>query len=190
MKIAFIGTHGVGKTTLCFELAAALKRMDYSVDLVKEVARGCPLPINRETTDQAQRWILHTQVAMEIQLAAEFDVIICDRAVVDNYAYLVQAAGRRPEIETFIRHWMASYTLLVKVPVVAPPSYDGTRDTSVVFQRTIDGLIDELLREFDLSPLPLPAGDRSSWVNHVLERLALPKKPLQRNLFRADGNGD
>ncbi len=28
MKIAFIGTHGVGKTTLCFELAAALKRLD------------------------------------------------------------------------------------------------------------------------------------------------------------------
>ena len=39
MKIAFIGTHGVGKTTLCYELAAALKRLDLSVDLVKEVAR-------------------------------------------------------------------------------------------------------------------------------------------------------
>ena len=28
MKVAFIGTHGVGKTTLCYELAAALKRRD------------------------------------------------------------------------------------------------------------------------------------------------------------------
>ena len=72
MKIAFIGTHGVGKTTLCYELAAALKRLDLSVDLVKEVARDCPLPINRETTDDAQNWILHTQVAREIALSNAF----------------------------------------------------------------------------------------------------------------------
>jgi signal recognition particle GTPase len=39
LKVAFIGTHGVGKTTLCFELAARLKWMDYRVDMVKEVAR-------------------------------------------------------------------------------------------------------------------------------------------------------
>ncbi len=76
MKIAFIGTHGVGKTTLCFELAAALKRLDLSVDLVKEVARGCPLPINRETTMDAQNWILHTQVARERELDAGCDVIV------------------------------------------------------------------------------------------------------------------
>ena len=85
MKIAFIGTHGVGKTTLCFELAAALKRLDMSVDLVKEVARECPLPINRETTQEAQNWILHSQIAREIELAPHFDAIICDRAVLDNW---------------------------------------------------------------------------------------------------------
>ena len=66
MKIAFMGTHGVGKTTLCFELVAALKRLDRSVDVVKEVARRCPLPINRETTRAAQLWILHNQIAEEI----------------------------------------------------------------------------------------------------------------------------
>ncbi len=32
MKIAFIGTHGVGKTTLCYDLAAALKRRDLTVE--------------------------------------------------------------------------------------------------------------------------------------------------------------
>lgn len=46
LKIAFVGTHGVGKTTLCFDLAAHLKRLDLNIDLVKEVARRCPLPIN------------------------------------------------------------------------------------------------------------------------------------------------
>ena len=49
MKVALIGTHGVGKTTLCYELAARLKRRDVEVELVREVARRCPLPINRSS---------------------------------------------------------------------------------------------------------------------------------------------
>jgi len=189
MKIAFIGTHGVGKTTLCFELAAALKRLDMSVDLVKEVARTCPLPINRDTTDDAQNWILHTQVAKEIELAETYDAIVCDRAVIDNYAYMVHAAGRRPEIEPFIRHWMATYTLLVKVPILAPPSFDGTRDTSVDFQRDIDRLIDGLLGEFALGRLELPGGSREGWVPMVLGALDLPASPPQLDLFDGSGSG-
>ncbi|MBU8871122.1 MAG: ATP-binding protein [Gemmatimonadales bacterium] len=183
MKIAFIGTHGVGKTTLCFELAAALKRLDLSVDLVKEVARSCPLPINRETTDAAQNWILHTQVAQEIELTAAFDAIVCDRAVIDNYAYMVQAAGRRPEIEPFIKYWMKTYDLLVKVPVIAPPAFDGTRDTSVDFQKTIDLLLDQLLAEFDIAYLKLPGDTRVGWVSRVLEEMKLPGEPPQMDLF-------
>lgn len=183
MKIAFIGTHGVGKTTLCFELAAALKRLDLSVDLVKEVARSCPLPINRETTHEAQNWILHTQVAREIELQEGYDAIVCDRAVVDNYAYMVHAEGRRPEIEPFIRHWMGTYDLLVKVPVITPPSFDGTRDTSVEFQLGIDQLIDQLLVEFELKCLELPDASRDGWVQKVLIALDLPGEPPQLDLF-------
>ncbi len=185
MKIAFIGTHGVGKTTLCFDLAARLKRLDISVDVVKEVARGCPLPINRDTTSAAQEWILHTQIAKEIELAAHYDAIVCDRAVVDNYAYLVHAVGRRRELEPLIRAWMASYTLLVKVPVIAAPSFDGTRDTSVEFQLAIDRLIDELLDEFQLPRLALPATGRDGWIELVLDKAGLPRRPPQLDLFEA-----
>jgi shikimate kinase len=39
MKIALVGSHGVGKTTLCFELAAALKRRNADLEMVREVAR-------------------------------------------------------------------------------------------------------------------------------------------------------
>lgn len=181
--MAFIGTHGVGKTTLCYELAAALKRLDISVDLVKEVARSCPLPINRETTDDAQNWILHTQIAQEIAHGAAYDTIVCDRAVLDNYAYMVHASGRRPELEPYIRHWMSSYDLLVKVPVLAPPSFDGTRDTSVDFQIGIDQLIDELLQEFNLEALHLPRGSREGWLRSILEAFDLPSEPPQLDLF-------
>ena len=70
VKVAFIGTHGVGKTTLCYDLAGALKRQGVHVDMVKEVARLSPLPINRKTSLEAQTWILMTQVAEEIRSGA------------------------------------------------------------------------------------------------------------------------
>jgi len=183
MKIAFMGSHGVGKTTLCYELAASLKRLDLSVDLVKEVARRCPLPINRDTTRDAQLWILHTQIAEEIALEPAYDYIVCDRAILDNYAYLVNASGRQPELEDLVRQWMSTYHLLVKVPVVAPPSFDGTRDVSVGFQRAIDRIIDELLDEYLLPSLRLPSRDRSGWVPTVLGALALPRRAAQLDLF-------
>lgn len=183
MKIAFIGTHGVGKTTLCYELAASLKRLDLSVDLVKEVARHCPLPINRDTTVMAQEWILHTQISQEIELAQAYDAIVCDRAVLDNYAYLVQAAGRRPELEPLILAWMQTYDLLVKVPIIDAPTFDGTRDVSIEFQHAIDRLIDELLASFSLSCVRLPVGDRTGWIGLVLREISLPPQPPQLDLF-------
>ena len=114
MKIAFIGSHGVGKTTLCYDLASRLKRQDRAVDLVKEVARRCPLPINRDTTLEAQAWILHTQIADEIAAVAQNDIVICDRSVLDNYAYLVHQAGRRPEYDALVREWVGTYDAAVQ----------------------------------------------------------------------------
>ncbi|HXV16463.1 MAG TPA: AAA family ATPase, partial [Gemmatimonadaceae bacterium] len=134
LKVAFVGTHGVGKTTLCFDLASQLKRLDLGVDIVKEVARRCPLPINEETTPDAQAWILHTQIAEELEAAATYEVVICDRSVLDNYAYLVARVGRRAELDPLVGSWIRSYDALFKVPVVGLPSYDGTRAVSPTFQ--------------------------------------------------------
>lgn len=183
MKIAFIGTHGVGKTTLCFELAACLKRLDIGVDVVKEVARHCPLPINRDTTVDAQAWILHTQVAREIELTHAYEAIVCDRSVLDNYAYMVHAAGRRPELEPFLRHWLETYRLLVFVPVIQPPSFDGTRDTSVSFQMGVDRILRDLIAELRLPVLALDPTERDQWIRRVLRALDLPATTPQLDLF-------
>jgi Molybdopterin guanine dinucleotide synthesis protein B. len=115
LKVAFVGTHGVGKTTLCYDLASQLKRLDLGVEIVKEVARRCPLPINEETTPDAQAWILHTQIAEEIAAAAAYEVVICDRSVLDNYAYLVARVGRRPELDALVGSWIRGYDALFKV---------------------------------------------------------------------------
>ena len=183
MKIAFIGTHGVGKTTLCYDLAARLKRQDRAVDLVKEVARSCPLPINRDTTLQAQAWILHSQIAHEIAVAAQNEIVICDRSVLDNYAYLVHSAGRQPAYDALVREWVGSYDRLFKVPILAAPTFDGMRDTNQLFQREIDALIDELAGGLGVTVHALDAGDRDGWIDAVLTTSGLPLHPPQIDLF-------
>jgi hypothetical protein len=185
LKLAFVGSHGVGKTTLCFDLASQLKRLDLGVELVKEVARRCPLPINEETTPAAQAWILHTQIAEEIAAAATYEVTICDRSVLDNYAYLVARAGRRPDLDLLVDNWIRGYDALFKVPVLDAPSFDGTRAVSRTFQMEIDATIDELLTAFDVQVLQLDPADREGWIGVVMHRLGLPRQAPQIDLFSA-----
>ncbi len=183
MKLAFIGSHGVGKTTLCFDLASRLKRQDRAVDLVKEVARSCPLPINRDTTLEAQAWILHTQIAHEIAAVAQNEIVICDRSVLDNYAYMVHQAGRQPAYDELVRTWVGSYDGLFKVPVIDPPSFDGKRDVSAEFQHTIDQTIDTLATALGISCHCLDPADRDGWIDAVLTASGLPLHPPQIDLF-------
>lgn len=185
LKLAFVGSHGVGKTTLCFDLASQLKRLDLGVDLVKEIARRCPLPINEETTLDAQAWILHTQIAEEMAAAATYEVVVCDRSVLDNYAYLVARVGRRPELDPLVGNWIRTYNALFKVPVLEAPSFDGTRAVSRSFQLEIDETIDSLISAFGVDVIPLDPLDRDGWIPTVMRTLDLPLKPPQIDLFGA-----
>jgi thymidylate kinase len=171
VKIAFIGTHGVGKTTLCYDLGAILKKRGLHVDLVKEVARLSPLPINRKTSLEAQMWILTTQIAEEIRSAAHHEVVVCDRSVLDNYAYLVFAAGKQRWLEPLVTRWMRTYDVLFKVPISGTASADGIRDTDEFFMRQIDKLVDELVEDRGLTCERLPEGSREEWAEIVKARV-------------------
>jgi nicotinamide riboside kinase len=181
VKIAFIGTHGVGKTTLCYDLAAALKRRGLDADIVKEVARLSPLPINRKTSLEAQTWILMTQIAEEIRSASQNRVVVCDRSVLDNYCYMVLACGRQKPIERFVDHWMRTYDLLFKVPIVGQASPDGVRDTDEFFMRAIDDQVERMLVEKEITCQRLP-DDRDAWLD-VVKDIVLRQPQLVERLL-------
>src|SRR3954452_12661674 len=164
-KIAFIGSHGVGKTTLCYGLAARLKRRDVGVEVVHEVARRCPLPINEETSVAAQSWILHSQIAEELVAQARYPVVVCDRSVLDNYVYLLLAAGRQEGPEGRVEYGLRGYDLLVHVPIVEQPSPDGVRSAAPGFQRAVEERLVQEIHARDLAVLRLDAADRSSWLD-------------------------
>jgi len=190
VKVAFIGTHGVGKTTLCYELAAALKKRDVTVELVREMARECPLPINRETTLPAQAWILHSQIAWELAAASRAQVVVCDRAALDNYCYLKRAgdgSAWEQALCELARGWTPTYDVLVKVPIVHRPTFDGVRDTDIAFQHEIEDLITQTLAAWCVPHVALEADARERWAATVLDAI-LPVLRPQELLF-PEANG-
>ncbi|MGH9381760.1 MAG: AAA family ATPase [Thermoanaerobaculia bacterium] len=183
LKLAFVGSHGVGKTTLCYGLAARLKSRDLGVEVVHEVARRCPLPINEATTVAAQQWILHTQIAEELVAAERYPVVLSDRSVLDNYVYLLLAAGPQPALESLLVSWLPTYDLLVHVPIVDAPSADGIRAPDPAFQRAVDERLDRELAERRLSPLSLDPQDRDGWLDRVEDAVLARLAPAQMELL-------
>jgi nicotinamide riboside kinase len=178
-KVAFIGSHGVGKTTLCYGLAARLKRRDVAIEVVHEVARRCPLPINKETSVAAQSWILHTQIAEELVAQARYPVVICDRSVLDNYVYLLLAAGRQEGPERLVEYWLRGYDLLVHVPIVETLSPDGIRSADPGFQHAVEDRLVQEVAERGLPVLRLDPAARPDWLDTV-ERAAWDRiRPAQ-----------
>ncbi|MEW6211678.1 MAG: AAA family ATPase [Acidobacteriota bacterium] len=158
-KVALVGTHGVNKTTIAYELAGALKRAGRTVELLTETARECPFPLNEQATREAYQWIIARQIQLEIEKSPRADVLVCDRSVLDNFAYYVLRYGNGSPVFEALREyclvWMNTYDLLVRLPITHPLEPDGFRSTDADFQRRIDQLCDELFEaRFDATTHP------------------------------------
>ena len=150
-KIAFIGTHGIGKTTIAHEVVANLKKQGYNADFLGEVVRMCPLPINESTTEKSQKWIMFSQCAKEFELEDKYDYLICDRSVLDSYVYYFNKFGRNFNLEPFVKEHLQSYFYFFKVPIIEGRlNIDGIRFVDLKFQKSIDSYIDEFLNEFEV----------------------------------------
>jgi len=151
-KIALIGTHGTGKTTLAHELVAALKKKDINAEFLGEIARTCPLPINEDTSKEAQEWIIYTQYAKELEHINRCSVLVCDRSVLDSYAYYMNKCGENKLLEDFVKEKIADYSFLFRVPI--NPSYlkeDGIRSVNQSFQKDIDEKVKYILDKLSVN---------------------------------------
>jgi len=178
LKLALIGTHGVGKTTLAYEICSLLKKAHYNVELVTEVARRSPFPVNAATTLEGQLWILHAQIAAELDAAPSAPHVIADRAVLDNYCYLVNKFGRQPQLEAWLAWWMDTYSILIGVPPVeADIPADGFRSEDRAFQQRIHNLLIELLGSAPFDKLRAPViwldpTERRGWAERIFNAAA------------------
>jgi hypothetical protein len=187
LKLAVIGTHGVGKTTLAYEICSLLKKADHNVELVSDVARRSHFALDEGTTLDAHLWLVHTQIARELDAASRAPHLICDRAALDNYSYLVSKFGRQKQLEQWLAWWMETFSLIVHVPPMAdgiPP--DGFCSKNLEFQERIHDLIGQMLSETPFHKLndrvlALDRRDRRVWAETIFSAAT----PLLRPPVRA-----
>ncbi len=168
MKVAIIGTHGTGKSTLVYGLCFCLKQEGLDVKPVLEIARESPFPLNGKDF-RAQEWIVHKQ--SEVELAAETtlagrdppDCFVFDRCVLDGYVYSLDMKHKGKI--THLPEWMSTvvnanvgrYDYLFRANIYKGGlERDGTRSIDPVWQREIDDLFDHVSKKKRIKYLRLP----------------------------------
>lgn len=176
-KIAVIGTHGVGKTTLAHQICVALKESNFNSTIVEEKARSCPFPINEAASIETEIWMVHTQIRAELQAQAQkYETAVIDRCSLDAIVYWHDRNTPHPYFEKLrdaaIEWVKTQYDLLVLVePSSDTDSYavDAVRDSSIIYRNRIR----DLFREY-IDVLPESTHDRMIRVesDQVFEKLA------------------
>jgi nicotinamide riboside kinase len=162
-KVAFIGSHGIRKTTAAHAFANVIQRAGRSVEYGREVVRDNPLGLNEGATGEAQLWVIVSQIRQELELAPKADVLVLDRGVMDNFAYYLRACGGedRFAVGPLVAAWSATYDLVVRLLPDIALRADGVRSTSDVFRDEIEAILDARLSGLVTSArlATLPASD-------------------------------
>src|SRR5439155_8707157 len=107
---------------------------------------------------------------------------ICDIIILDNYFYLLLAAGRQEPMEPLVESWTRGYDLLVHVPIVEQLSPDGIRSANPSFQRAVEERLDRELALRGIAALRLDSEQRPGWLDAVeqaiWERILPAQLPL------------
>jgi nicotinamide riboside kinase len=143
-KIAFIGSHAVRKTNAVHSFAGAVGRSGRSVEVGREVVRYSPLGINERATPEAQLWVIMSQIREELELRNRADVLVLDRAVVDNFAYYLRVTkGADPfDVRPLVARWSTTYDLYVRLRPDVALVADGVRSTNERFRTEIERILD------------------------------------------------
>ena len=149
-KIAFIGSHSVRKTNAVHSFAGAVGRSGRSVEVGREVIRFNPLGMNEGASAEAQLWVIMAQIQQELELRNRADVLVTDRAVVDNFAYFLRVTrGEDPfDVKPLVRRWCETYDLFVRLLPDIPLRVDGVRSTSDRFRTEIEQILDTIVPQF------------------------------------------
>lgn len=141
--IAITGTHGTGKTTLSFQLAAEYKKIGANVKLIQEVARSCPFPLNEHMTSETALWIYYEHSKKELEACRDHEVVICDRTSFDSFVYATSLMIDFPEIlmDCAMHHLHEyDYIYFIRPDKKELILDDGVRSIDIEFQEKVDSM--------------------------------------------------
>ncbi|MBD3311380.1 MAG: AAA family ATPase [Candidatus Magasanikbacteria bacterium] len=175
MKIAIIGTHSTGKTTIIQKLDERIKQLGFRTTILFELSRECPFPVNERTSYEAQAWIQAKHLEQENGVNHEDKIFICDRATLDNFAYFQNAVSDRDisEWEARAVEHMSTYDLVFKTrKLEINAKDDGFRTTDEDFRKAIDKKIKKLLKKHKIKHYLLPkTTNYNTHIRYILKRI-------------------
>jgi nicotinamide riboside kinase len=178
LKIGITGSNNTGKTTLSYELAATLRKNGNKADVAHESVKYCPQGVKDKTDIGSQVWIFGRQMQIEEVIAANEDIIICDKTAIDTYCYGKWAYLRNPTddnhdklytLDKLTTYYSKTYDYLFLVPV-NPEIHFNQWIKGVNHRDEIDNLIRERLKERKIGYIELksPMKDRYSEILRIL----------------------
>ena len=168
-KIGFCGSHSVGKTTLARRLHEDIPN-SY---LVSEVARNYT-PEDLKNCETQQK-ILIDQMRQETFAGIRSDVVITDRTVVDNAAYLSNVCGLKKgyKVLALLHQWISTYDVIFFCPIEnIPLTDDGFRRTNNTERDLIELIIKryiEILQKRHIGSFVCLSGDENVRYEKVRE---------------------
>lgn len=179
-KIAFVGSHGVGKTTLLNDLKEALKLgennlVEETATKVFEMGKDNPaLRINQGATLEAQLHIIGLQLedevdkkkAMVMSKENEKPLLVCDRSSLDAVVYTYHRICSRPgyewgkELPLHLLNWVVDktkvpYDYIFYLPIEFELETSDVRPGDIEFQERIDELMQGLFIGSRLGSTPV-----------------------------------
>jgi nicotinamide riboside kinase len=122
-RIAIIGTHCSGKTTICHELSSVFRKKNINIGVCEEVARKSWFVGRKIVQPESEVELLGMQVTEEMRAILNYDVVLCDRSVIDIVVYsrVFFSDKSNPKdlsmlksIEAFTQSYVQTYDIIFK----------------------------------------------------------------------------
>ena len=164
MKIALVGAHGSGKSTILSGVYSDLKKQNIRVNLAHEVARQSLFLAAKEISPKMQMDLFGMQVSCEMTTGRNCDLLLCDRSVFDILMYTelffpddATASLFATAMRDFCKSYKNTYDLVFKTNKLYAPDTvsDEIRPPETLMQVKADEALASLLDEFEVKYIVL-----------------------------------